>query len=356
MVDAVKRLIKPQIQALSAYHVPNSDGLIKLDAMENPYSWPEQAEAQWRSVFADPEVNRYPDPSATEVRQALREAMSIADDLDIVLGNGSDEIIQMILMAVNGAAGVLVPTPTFVMYEMMAQFFSIPFYGVPLTEDFELDLPAMLAAVKKHQPDVIFLAYPNNPTGNAFVEADVNAIIKAADGLVVIDEAYAPFTDVSYLETLSQWDNVVVMRTVSKMGLAGLRLGYLVGHPDWIEQFDKVRLPYNINVLTQKAAVIALSHQSDFDEQAMKIRESRQQLMEALSELPINIFPSETNFLLIRMADHEQALSVFDGLKQEGILIKILSRPDTPLVGCLRVTVGSEPENTAFLAAFKRHF
>jgi len=347
-------LIKPGIQALSAYPVPNSDGLLKLDAMENPYTWPAALHAEWLAVLQTQSLNRYPDAQAEGVKQALRKAMAIADDCAILLGNGSDEIIQMLLMAINGQHGVLTPTPGFVMYEMVAKCLALPFHAVPLNADFGLDRGAMLTAIQQHQPEIIFLAYPNNPTGNLFDDKIIEEIILQTPGLVIIDEAYAPFTDASYINRLSAWDNVLVMRTVSKMGLAGLRLGYLVGHPQWIEAVDKVRLPYNINVLTQQSVELALANKAIFDQQAQDIRCAREQLRAELAAIPgIQVFPSEANFLLFRVASHAQAMHVFDGLKHAEILIKNLSKAAGPLQGCLRVTVGRDTENVRFVGALK---
>jgi histidinol-phosphate aminotransferase len=226
------------------------------------------------------------------------------------------------------------------------------YVGVPLSaKDFSLDLPAVLKAMEREQPVAVFLAYPNNPTRNLFAADDIEHIIAAAPGLVIVDEAYAPFTDRSFLPRLGEWPNLLVMRTVSKMGLAGLRLGYLSGPAEWIAEIDKTRLPYNINVLTQASAVFALRHKDVLDDQTMRIRKERSRLLDALSAQDgILPYPSEANFVLFRLPDH-RAGEVFESLKADGVLVKNLDGSHPSLADCLRVTVGRPQENDAFLHA-----
>ncbi|GMR19695.1 MAG: histidinol-phosphate transaminase [Gammaproteobacteria bacterium] len=356
MADISKRieqLVRPEIRALKAYGVTDPQNLIKLDAMENPYPWPEDIKQQWLQTLQSVEVNRYPDPAARRLTARLRQAMALPADQAVLLGNGSDELIQIILMALATAgARVMAPDPTFVMYAMTATFVGMEFVGVPLrADDFALDRGAMLAAIAEHQPAVIFLAYPNNPTANLFAVDDVEAVIKAAPGLVVIDEAYHAFADQSFVPQLGRWDNVVVMRTLSKLGLAGLRLGLLVGDAEWLTEFDKVRLPYNINSLTQASAEMILGQQDFLLIQTTQIKQQRQRLLAAMSALPIiKVWPSDANFILFRPLQ-SNADDVFEGLKQAGILIKNLSHAQPALAGCLRVTVGTPEENDAFLKA-----
>ena len=352
--NKISHWVRQPIRDLAAYHVPDAAGFIKLDAMENPYRWPTEMVAAWLDVLRDVSLNRYPDPSAQALKQLLQHSMQVPIGHEVLLGNGSDELIQMILMAVSGPdRTVLAPEPGFVMYKMIATFLDMPYVGVPLRADFTLDRDAMLQTIAQHRPAVIFLAYPNNPTGNLFDDADIEAIIQASDGLVVIDEAYHAFAGRSWMERMPQYDNVLVMRTVSKMGLAGLRLGLLAGHPDWLAEFDKVRLPYNINVLTQASAQFALQHQSVLDEQTRRITGDREQLLTEMQQLDvIEVFPSHANFILFRTANGK-ADAVFQTLKQHKVLIKNLSHSGGLLRDCLRVTVGTPAENTAFLDALR---
>lgn len=352
----IENLVRPEIRALKAYHVPEATatGLIKLDAMENPYSFPEAVKREWLAALQEVALNRYPDPEARRLRGRLRTALAIPDGMDLVLGNGSDELIQIILMAVAApGAVVLAPTPTFVMYEMIAAFTGMRFAGVPLTQDFTLDMPAMTRAVATHKPAVIFLSYPNNPTANLFAREDILRVIEQAPGLVVVDEAYHAFAGQSFMDQLGRHENLLVMRTLSKQGLAGLRLGVLAGPPPWLVELNKLRLPYNIGALTQASAEFALTRLALLDEQAGLIRRERDSLFQALTALKgVRAWPSQTNFILFRVAPGA-AGKVFEGLRQRGVLIKNMSSAGGLLKDCLRVTVGTPEENAAFLKALE---
>ena len=354
-MNLIERWIRPEVRAIDAYHVADASGLIKLDAMENPHAWPDDLREQWARLIRDTDVNRYPDPHAQELTRLLRSVMQIPASAGVLLGNGSDEIIQMLALALGGEGRSLLSVePGFVMYRLIAAFSGLNYVGVELNaDDFSLDMEALLEAIEEHQPALLFLAYPNNPSGNLFAVSDVERIIAASPGLVIVDEAYAPFTDASFMPRIGEFDNLVVMRTLAKMGLAGLRLGLLAGPEAWISEVDKTRLPYNINVLTQLSASFALRHISVFDLQTAKIRQARAQLFKELQEIAgITPFQSEANFILVRTAEGE-APSLFEGLKQQGILIKILHGGHPLLKDCLRITVGTEAENSALIEALK---
>jgi len=350
--DKIKRLVRPEILALSSYHVPDPGNLIKLDAMENPWTWPESLRAEWCEALQSVSLNRYPDPGARELTATMREAMDVPETAAVILGNGSDELIQMIIqtLAMPGRV-VMAPEPTFVMYRQLAQVAGLAFTGVPLRDDFSLDAAALREAIAQHQPAVIFLAYPNNPSGNLFDATVIRQILQEAPGLVVVDEAYAPFTDASFMPVLPEYDNLLVLRTVSKMGLAGLRLGLLAGAPAWLAQIEKTRLPYNLGSLNQATGRFALQHKSVFDMQAGLIRQDRADLLAGLQALPqLAVYPSEANFILFR-APPGQAAAIHAGLLDAGVLIKILDGSAPALADCLRVTVGTAEENSAFLHA-----
>lgn len=352
MVDLIERWVRPEIRAIDAYHVPPAQGLIKLDAMENPYPWPAAIREAWLEALREVEVNRYPDPQGRELQAALRAAMGIPPHLGLLLGNGSDELIQMLALTVGGQGRrILALEPSFVMYRMIARYAGLDYVGVPLSRtDFSLDLPAVLDAIEAAAPALVFIAYPNNPTGNLFDSEAIERIIAAAPGLVVVDEAYAPFTDASFMPRLGDWPNLLVMRTVSKMGLAGLRLGYLAGPPALLAELDKTRLPYNINALTQASATLALRHHDLFDEQCRRIRDERRAVYRALSGLAgAQPFPSEANFILVRLPSG-RAGEVFESLKADGVLVKNLDGTHPQLADCLRLTVGQPEENRALLA------
>lgn len=353
--DPVSSVFRQEVLALSAYKVANAHGLIKLDAMENPYSWPEDVKKSWLATLAECQLNRYPDPEAAELAATLRSVYRIPAESALLLGNGSDELIQLLLMALPPNAGVLSPDPGFVMYRQISRCLGLNYIGVPLQPDsFELDLPALLSAVERHRPSIIFLAYPNNPTGNLFSAASIDEIIRSAPGLVVIDEAYEPFAGASFLPEAGRRHNLLVMRTVSKLGLAGLRLGYMAGHPDWIEQLNKIRLPYNINILTQASARFALTHKALFDEQTQKICAERKIVFDRLKQLDgITPYPSAANFILFR-TQPGRADGIFASLLRQGVLVKNLNPQGGALTDCLRVTVGKPEENARFLSALTK--
>ncbi len=348
--DNPDQIIRPEILALSAYHVQPATGMIKLDAMENPYSLPYALRNEIAHLTANAPINRYPDASARSLKATLREALAISNDMDILLGNGSDEIIQIIAMATAKSNAVLMSVePAFVMFRMIATFANIQYVGVPLKKDFSLDLDAMLAAIAKHKPAVIFLAYPNNPTGNLFNAEAMLAILQAASGIVVIDEAYHAFAGASFMEKLAQFRNLLVMRTLSKLGLAGLRLGLLVGRSEWLVQFEKVRLPYNVGIMTQLIAEKVLHHTNVLLEQAEIIKSERAKMSAYLDTLNgIEVFPSDANFILFRINRADQ---LFHALKQHNILIKKLDGSHPLLENCLRVTVGTPDENKQFCSS-----
>jgi histidinol-phosphate aminotransferase len=350
--NRIQRLIRPEVLALQAYGVADPGDLIKLDAMENPYGWPESVKREWAELLVGIDINRYPDAGAADLRQLLHGYMGVPKTMGLMLGNGSDELIQIVLMslAINGAK-VLAPVPTFVMYAMTAQFVGMEFIGVPLGDDFSLDRDAMLEAIATHNPAVVFLAYPNNPTGNLFDRSTMEEIIGAANGLVVVDEAYHAFAGRSFMNELEKYDNLLVMRTVSKLGLAGLRLGLLAGDRRWLNEFNKVRLPYNINSLTQASARFVLQQDEFLQQQTANIIHERSRLADALQDLPgIMVWPSSANFILFR-TEQNDAGGIFEGLKRAGILIKKLDGSHPLLQNCLRVTVGLPEENDAFLKA-----
>ncbi len=345
-------LVRGAVQSLRAYAVTDATGMIKLDAMENPYQWPDDMIRTWQEQLRAVEMNRYPDPRAGALTDRIRAAGLAPVGNTLVFGNGSDELIQIIMLTVGGhGRKVVAPVPSFVMYEMIARFTDTEFVGIPLRDDFTLDIEAMIAGVREHDPAVVILAYPNNPSGNLFDREAMLELISECNGLVVIDEAYHIFSNASFIDDLDQYDNVVVLRTLSKMGLAGLRLGYMTGRREWLTEFDKVRLPFNVNVLTQLTAEFALQHYRVFQEQADRICRERKRVERIMDSLDNIIpYPSDANFVLFRCEGCD-AEEVYQGLLQQQILIKNLHGSGTALQNCLRATVGKTHENEAFLNA-----
>lgn len=355
MKKSVRQLVRDEIAAISAYPVASADGYIKLDAMENPWPLPAELRQELARTLADVAVNRYPDPSGGTLKAQLKQAFSIPEPAEVLLGNGSDELITLVAQALaRPGAKLLALEPSFVMYKMNALFSGLDYVGVPLRSDFSLDLRATLAAIAEHQPAVVFVSYPNNPTGPRFARAEVEAICEAAPGLVVVDEAYQAFASDSFMNLAGLRDNLIVMRTLSKLGLAGIRLGYAAGPADWIRELDKVRPPYNVNVLTQAAARFSLSHIEVFNRQAAELCEERGRLAAGLARhAAIEAFPSEANFITIRVPD---APALYQHFKASGILIKQLHGSHPLLERCLRLTVGAPQENDAMLAALDAYF
>jgi histidinol-phosphate aminotransferase len=344
-------LVREEILALKPYHVAPASGMIKLDAMENPYRLPEPLREEVGRVAAALAINRYPDPEAPELKGRLREVFSIPAAAGLLIGNGSDEIIAIVAQTLaRPGAVMLAPEPSFVMYKMNALYTRMKYVGVPLERDFTLDLGRFLDAIAEHRPALTFIAYPNNPTGNLFPEDAVAKIVEASPGFVVVDEAYHAFARRSFLGRLGEFPNLMVMRTVSKLGLAGVRLGYAAAAPDWIREFDKVRPPYNVSVLTQVVADRVLAHVGALEQQAERIRAERAALADHLGELRgVEVFPSEANFVLVRVANAD---AVNERLKARRILVRNLHGSHPLLANCLRLTVGTPGENQLLLDAF----
>jgi histidinol-phosphate aminotransferase len=345
-------VLRDDVREMDGYAVPNAAGLIKLDAMENPFPLPPGLMQQLGNRLGRTALNRYPLADPRGFKERLAQAAGVPAGMQLMLGNGSDELIHLVIQAcAKPDAVVLSPWPGFAMYELSARFDRCRFVGVPLKPDFSLDALALLAAIEEHRPAVIFVAHPNNPTGNLFDRTVVEQVIRVAPGLVVVDEAYLPFAQDTWLPQLPRLPNLLVLRTMSKLGLAGIRLGYLVGHPDWITHLDKVRPPYNVNVLTLATAELMLENLPILDAQAATLRAERARLATALAETRgVTAFASAANFILFRV---ERADRIFAALKERGILIKNVSGMHPLLDGCLRVTVGTAAENQAFVKALR---
>jgi histidinol-phosphate aminotransferase len=341
-------LIRPQVRKLAAYHVDETPVRIKLDAMENPFPLPNAVRHEIAAIVRKTKINLYPDPSAKKLKQAIASMWRIKPE-QMILGNGSDELIQAIILAFGGP--VLVPVPTFAMYEITSHALAQSVVTVPLDDDFDLDADLMLKNARSHKAKVIFLACPNNPTGNRFSGKAIRNILERADAAVVIDEAYYSFSGKSFMPFLKKYPNMILLRTLSKIGFAGLRIGVLTAAPTLIEELNKIRLPYNINCLSQVVAVAALKHRGVIERQISLLISEREKLYNALTRMRgITAYPSETNFIMIRTSS--DAAVIHGMLKKAGILIKNLSKPG-PLKNCLRVTIGTPAENQEFLQTLK---
>lgn len=346
-------LVKPEVLGLTAYRAekPRPD-LIKLDANESPFPLPEELRQELRCALDRVDVHRYPDPQADRLRSVLAAQLQVAPGA-LVLGNGSDELIQLLLLATSGpGTTVLAPVPTFSMYELIARAQGLCFEGVPLGPRFEPDLPRLIETIERQRPKVIFLATPNNPTGGVFSESEIFKILAVAPGLIVVDEAYGPYAGQTMLPRLVDQERLVILRSLSKIGLAGLRIGYLVAHPALAAELEKVRLPFNLNAYSQAAAVLLLNHQEWIDANVREVVLERVRVMNRLVTLPgVEAFPSAANFVLFRTTRPGDDL--FDALLQQGVVVRNLGSVPG-LQDCLRVTVGTKAENDRFVDALTK--
>lgn len=333
----VKRLIKPSIRTLNAYNAKEIPCKIKLDANESPYGFEEPI-----ASLRDIKTNRYPDPEARELRKVIARKWGIPSE-NILHGNGSDEIIHYIVTTFGGP--VLYPVPTFAMYGIISKALGEKTLEIPLTEEFDIDITRTFQAINKEKPRLIFLSSPNNPTGNCFSSEAALRIIEESEAIVVVDEAYQPFSSKKgFLPILEDYKNLLIMRTLSKIGLAALRVGFLIGDSEIITEINKVRLPFNVNSYSQAIAVRIMKEKGLIDRTIRSIVSERDKLFSAMSEIrAVEPYPSEANFILFKVQAPEK---VYKALLKRGILIRNM---DDQIKGCLRVTVGTEKENSIFL-------
>ena len=353
MTDRYKTTIRQDVQSMHGYAIQPSAGLVKLDAMENPFRLPPGLQRELGERLGRVAINRYPAQCVADVVAALSRHTRLPAGCKLILGNGSDELIDILSVACDvPGATVLAPLPGFVMYEMSARLRGLRFVGVPLTPEFELDEVAMLEAIEAHRPALTYIAYPNNPTANLFDDTIIDRIVAAVgrqQGLVVFDEAYQPFSSRSWLARMAAHEHVLVLRTMSKFGLAGVRLGYLCGHAALIDEIDKVRPPYNVSVLNAEAALFALEHADEYARQATLLRSERARLQAALHAMPgVHAYPSDANMILVRVPDARRA---FEGMKSRGVLVKHIAGLHPLLAQCLRLTVGTPEENDLMIRA-----
>jgi histidinol-phosphate aminotransferase len=355
LAERLQHTIRQDVASMHAYAIQPSAGMVKLDAMENPFRLPSELQRELGERLGRVAINRYPVQSSADVVAALSRHVGLPAGCKLILGNGSDELIDILSVACNvPGATLLAPLPGFVMYEMSARLRGLRFVGVPLTPEFELDEVAMLAAIERHRPALTYIAYPNNPTANLFDDAVIDRVVAAIgrqQGLVVFDEAYQPFSARTWMQRMAGHEHVLVMRTLSKFGLAGVRLGYLCGAAALIEEVDKVRPPYNVSVLNAEATLFALEHADEYTRQAAVLRAERERLQAALHGLTgVQPFPSQANMILVRVPDSQRA---FEGMKARGVLVKHIAGLHPLLKNCLRLTVGTPEENELMIQALK---
>jgi len=338
----IRRFVKKNVRALSAYEAKEIPCKVKLDANESPYGFTEVTKA-----FRKIDTNRYPDPEAKDLKRTIAKGLDVKPET-ILTGNGSDELIYYLVTVFGGP--VLFPVPTFSMYGIISQALGEQQIAIPLDKKFDLDLDSICAALKRERPKLVFLSSPNNPTGNCFSADRVLKIISVARGIVVIDEAYQPFAShKGFLPLLRDYKNLVIMRTLSKIGLAGLRVGFLLADEEIINEVNKVRLPFNLNAVSQAVAIGTLKDRKGLRSRIKAIVSERDRLYKDMEKIgTIHPCQSEANFILFSVQDPDR---IYKGLMKRGVLIRNMNRV---IRGCLRVTVGTPDENKEFLHALKK--
>ena len=339
--------VRASVRSASPYNAVTPPCRIRLNGNESPFSLPPEMLVRALDEISKVPFNRYPDPECSGLRRAVSVSEGVSPE-SVVFGNGSDELIQIVLEVFCGGSGaVLVPSPTFSMYALTASVLGRKVVTESLDAGFDLDESAMLRAMKESDPDVVFLASPNSPTGNLLSPERVEAVVSAAPGIVVVDEAYYHFCGVTHIPLMERFPNLAVLRTFSKIGFAAMRLGVLFMHPDLAAQAHKARLPYNVNSLTQAAARVCFENTGVFEENINIIKSEREKMFKTLGSIAgVKVFPSNANFFLIQFDGAKTAGEVHRALIEKGILTR--SFPDADMADCLRVTIGLPEENREF--------
>jgi len=340
--------VNPKVLEVNSYSVPKIDCSIRLDGNESPFETDPEILSKISDKIAAINLNRYPDPECSELIKIISERINFPQN-SILIGNGSDELIQMLIETVTGKSGVvMVPSPTFSMYRLTSLILNNKVIETELDENYDLDTEDIIKKIEEHDPDLLFFASPNNPTGNAFSPNKIIEVIEASSGVVVIDEAYFDYYGKTVIPLIQKYNNLVVLRTFSKIGFAAIRLGVLFGSEEIVDQVNKTRLPYNINTVSQKIAEIVLNNEELLKENYKKIVNERERLFQELNKIEnIKVYPSDANFFLIKVPDADYC---FNEMAEKDILIRNLSKPGR-LSGCIRVTIGTDEENSTFLDA-----
>lgn len=340
MKTSIKSLVSPNIRNLRAYNVKEVPCRVKLDANESPYGF-EITDEILKSI----KTNRYPDPDTKTLKKIISKNLRLNPE-NILFGNGSDELIYYLITVFGGP--VLYPVPTFSMYGIISQALGEKTIEIPLDNDFDLNMEKILTVIKKQKPKLIFLSSPNNPTGNCFSADRILKIVESTS-LVVIDEAYQPFSsEKGFLPMLSDYKNLVILRTLSKIGFAGLRVGFLIADSEIINEVNKVRLPFNLNSFSQAVAATLIKNPNTIKLHIGLITSERERLLNELWKIRgIKPYPSEANFILFKVKNSDK---IYYRLLKEGVLVRNMKGV---VNGYLRVTVGTKKENNIFIKALK---
>lgn len=344
----LSQLVRDGLDKLVPYDAHLYPDVIKLDANENPYPFPQEIAQQLGQLAAGDLLSRYPDSEAAELRKDLAEYAGVTPE-QVMVGNGSDELILNILLTFGTGGRVLITNPTFSMYKIHALIAGARPVPIPRRADFSVDVPALVCYARQPEARVIFLCSPNNPTGNSSTLEEIESVLQQVGCLVVVDQAYLEFGGVDCVELLNRYPNLIILRTFSKaFALAGLRVGYMLAQPDVLRQIKKVKQPYNLNAFSQAAARVVLAQRDLFKEQINTLIEQRKVVFRALQEMEgVTAYHSDTNYLLFRT--NYDSKVIYQGLLDKGILIRKLGGPELP--GFLRMSIGTLEENQKFLQA-----
>jgi histidinol-phosphate aminotransferase len=352
-VSDTLRFVKPAVRSLGAYTLAARRAPVKINQNENPYDLPEALKRRIADEALARPWNRYPDFDPRQLVEKLAAHTGWRAD-GILAGNGSNELIEALLVVTVGpGTRVVVPQPTFSLYGLLTKILGGEVVSVPLGSELEFDVEEIRVTRRELGAALTIVCSPNNPTGSRLAVEDVKRLCEEGDSLVVVDEAYQEFASESVVGLLADHPNLVVLRTFSKaMAMAGLRVGYLLASPALVREVNKARLPYNLNLFSQIAALHALEEWDTLRERVERIVASRQELLYRLYRVPgVKPYPSHANFILFELAQADPK-ATFEALLERGVLVRdVTSYPG--LSRCLRVSVGSEEENEAFLVALR---
>jgi histidinol-phosphate aminotransferase len=342
--------VKSQVLKVPAYTLRAYDAEIKLNQNENPYDFPDDLKGETFRRFRAKQWSRYPDFVPDSLRQRLAEFAGWQKD-GVLVGNGSNELLQATLMVlIKSRSRVAIPSPTFTVYRLIAQVLGAGIVDIPLSADMTFDIDALISKSRESGAGVLIINTPNNPTGAVLRQNDLRRILEEFPGYLLLDEAYYEFWGHTGREFLDGYPRLIITRTFSKaMGMAGLRVGYLLAHPELAAQISKAKLPYNVNQFSLTAAEVALENIERFRPAIEAILKERERLGKELGQLPgVRVYPTEANFFLIEVPVAPKL--IFEDLYGQGILIRDIS--SYPMLSrCLRVSVGTPDENNRLLSA-----
>jgi histidinol-phosphate aminotransferase len=340
-------LVCEKIKSLKAYHVETVENGIKLHANENPYPPSPELLKKILARFEKLNLNRYPDPDCKTLKEAISTRIGVPTN-QLVIGNGSDELIQNLMQVFcNEGDRIAFPDPTFAMYAITAKGMGLKVHTFPLNDNWDFKATPLIERLNASHARIVFISYPNNPTGNCFSRTEIQKLVENFEGIVVLDEAYYDFSGQSFLSQMKDHNNLVVLRSLSKIGLAGLRVGYGIFPSTLVDEVNKVRLPYNSNSISQIGATELMNNFETVQKQINSIKEERTRLLDELAKIKsITAFPSDANFILFK-ASHDGE-SIYRNLIKNGVLVRNLGAHPR-LKNCMRVTIGTKAENDQFL-------